>query len=474
MQLLQQQIIDIIYLPFVTGIVGYLTNKLAIKMLFRPFKPKWYTLGWQGIVPRTRPILANKIAAIVSNKLLSHDDMLKVISKEEFYNYIKNEIQLKLDNINDNDIKNILKNINFKEIVTNNSDFIDKVGYDLVDTLLKKKVTEIININTLPEKISNFAAPMVTNTLSSEITTYINNTINSGKNLENIMPQSILSKKEDIAEYITNIALQLIKSSGNSDRIKEVAAEKIVSLKDSFFGGNGSDILKMGLINMFLNNETIADITKKELPKILDDIANNDEVKKSIKDNIIKEMDTFLSKKLDDLFNNNIINEVNGEIYTKISSNEFKDKLNKSIQNTLSFFVSTLSFMTIKDILKLLSINLENSFNLSKILISFNNNELENKIYSYISTYINNNSEKLSIKLTDNFTASLKTNLPKILHQINIGKTVEDKINNLSLKEVEEMLFSFMKIHFKWINILGFVIGFIIGCIQLSITVMIH
>lgn len=474
MQLLQQQIIDIIYLPFVTGIVGYLTNKLAIKMLFRPFKPKWYTLGWQGIVPRTRPILANKIAAIVSNKLLSHDDMLKVISKEEFYNYIKNEIQLKLDNINDDDIKNILKNINFKEIVTNNSDFIDKVGYDLVDTLLKKKVTEIININTLLEKISNFAAPMVANTLSSEITTYINNTINSGKNLENIMPQAILSKKEDIAEYITNIALQLIKSSGNSDRIKEVAAEKIVSLKDSFFGGNGSDILKMGLINMFLNNETIADITKKELPKILDDIANNDEVKKSIKDNIIKEMDTFLSKKLDDLFNNNIINEVNGEIYTKISSNEFKDKLNKSIQNTLSFFVSTLSFMTIKDILKLLSINFENSFNLSKILISFNNNELENKIYSYISTYINNNSEKLSIKLTDNFTSSLKTNLPKILHQINIGKTVEDKINNLSLKEVEEMLFSFMKIHFKWINILGFVIGFIIGCIQLSITVMIH
>ncbi len=474
MQLLQQQIIDIIYLPFVTGIVGYLTNKLAIKMLFRPFKPKWYTLGWQGIVPRTRPILANKIAAIVSNKLLSHDDMLKVISKEEFYNYIKNEIQVKLDNINDNDIKNILKNINFKEIITNNSDFIDKIGYDLVDTLLKKKVTEIININTLPEKISNFAVPMVANTLSSEITTYINNTINSGKNLENIMPQSILSKKEDIAEYITNIALQLIKSSGNSDRIKEVAAEKIVSLKDSFFGGNGSDILKMGLINMFLNNETIADITKKELPKILEDIANNDEVKKSIKDNIIKEMDTFLSKKLDDLFNNNIINEVNGEIYTKISSNEFKDKLNKSIQNTLSFFVSTLSFMTIKDILKLLSINLENSFNLSKILISFNNNELENKIYSYISTYINNNSEKLSIKLTDNFTSSLKTNLPKILHQINIGKTVEDKINNLSLKEVEEMLFSFMKIHFKWINILGFVIGFIIGCIQLSITVMIH
>lgn len=472
--MLQQQIIDIIYLPFVTGIVGYLTNKLAIKMLFRPFKPKWYTLGWQGIVPRTRPILANKIAAIVSNKLLSHDDMLKVISKEEFYNYIKNEIQLKLDNINDNDIKNILKNINFKEIVTNNSDFIDKVGYDLVDTLLKKKVTEIININTLPEKISNFSVPMVANTLSSEITTYINNTINSGKNLENIMPQSILSKKEDIAEYITNIALQLIKSSGNSDRIKEVAAEKIVSLKDSFFGGNGSDILKMGLINMFLNNETIADITKKELPKILEDIANNDEVKKSIKDNIIKEIDTFLSKKLDDLFNNNIINEVNGEIYTKISSNEFKDKLNKSIQNTLSFFVSTLSFMTIKDILKLLSINLENSFNLSKILISFNNNELENKIYSYISTYINNNSEKLSIKLTDNFTSSLKTNLPKILHQINIGKTVEDKINNLSLKEVEEMLFSFMKIHFKWINILGFVIGFIIGCIQLSITVMIH
>ena len=27
--------------------IGYSTNFLAIRSLFRPFEPKWYTLGWR-------------------------------------------------------------------------------------------------------------------------------------------------------------------------------------------------------------------------------------------------------------------------------------------------------------------------------------------------------------------------------------------------------------------------------------------
>ncbi len=36
--------------------------------------------------------------------------------------------------------------------------------------------------------------------------------------------------------------------------------------------------------------------------------------------------------------------------------------------------------------------------------------------------------------------------------------------------EVENILFSFMKEHFKWINILGFFIGFVIGLTQALIV----
>jgi uncharacterized membrane protein YheB (UPF0754 family) len=54
---------------------------------------------------------------------------------------------------------------------------------------------------------------------------------------------------------------------------------------------------------------------------------------------------------------------------------------------------------------------------------------------------------------------------------VDISSLVEHKIMSLDLAEVEEILFSFMRQHFKWINVLGFVIGFLIGLVQMGILI---
>ena len=76
--MLEQPVINLITTPLVAGVVGYITNKLAIKMLFRPYKPKWYTLGWQGIVPKTRPMLADKIT-LFGNMIVFSSYAMQVI-----------------------------------------------------------------------------------------------------------------------------------------------------------------------------------------------------------------------------------------------------------------------------------------------------------------------------------------------------------------------------------------------------------
>ena len=75
--------------------------------------------------------------------------------------------------------------------------------------------------------------------------------------------------------------------------------------------------------------------------------------------------------------------------------------------------------------------------------------------------------EALSSAITDWIIHVLITFVPQALRHLNITGVVEEKINSLDVREVEEMLFSFMRSHFKWINILGFVIGFIIGLGQM-------
>ena len=65
-------------MPITSGIVGYVTNVIAIKMMFWPleFLGKPPVLGWQGIVPRK----AGKMAGIACDTLVPH-----LITEEEIF-----------------------------------------------------------------------------------------------------------------------------------------------------------------------------------------------------------------------------------------------------------------------------------------------------------------------------------------------------------------------------------------------------
>jgi uncharacterized membrane protein YheB (UPF0754 family) len=54
----------------------------------------------------------------------------------------------------------------------------------------------------------------------------------------------------------------------------------------------------------------------------------------------------------------------------------------------------------------------------------------------------------------------------KIIQNLEIGKIVENKVNSFDERKLEDMLFSLMDKHFKFINIAGAFLGAIIGLIQ--------
>ena len=63
-------------IPVVSGFIGWLTNAVAIWMIFRPRRP-FSLLGWkfQGLVPKRQPELAKSIGHTVETHLISHNDI---------------------------------------------------------------------------------------------------------------------------------------------------------------------------------------------------------------------------------------------------------------------------------------------------------------------------------------------------------------------------------------------------------------
>lgn len=468
--MLEQQVINLVTTPLVAGVVGYVTNKIAIKMLFRPYEPKWYTLGWQGIVPKTRPKLAVKISEIVGQKLLAHDDFLYALENNDIKAKIHNIIAEKLKTLNAKDIHALIRLSSLEDKIIDNKEVINNIlnnaAVSVVDIFLNKK----IDINSFREPVFQLVKNFnLEKAIDDQLEKTINSFLSVDKTLQDILPQDILKRKNDLVEYLTITIMANIRRLGKNDMVKAVLAQKVVNFKDSMLSSaSGMDILKAGFINLFLSNEKIEQIVENELPHITEDLSTNPVIYKNIYKTIEDEIDNLLKKPVNEVMvklgfsdNHDIVLYIKSHFVTNTN---ILDKVSALILDKLYQY----SNLTIKEILMLLNIDIYKfiKIDVMDILNAENYKLVKSNMINKFTAFISNNYNKIADVITELAVKLIKSNLKYALNAVNIEKIVKDKINALPLPEVENILFSFMKEHFKWINILGFFIGFVIGLVQ--------
>lgn len=81
------KILNYISGPLIGAIIGYFTNYLAVKMLFRPYKAKkigkWTLPFTPGIMPKRQPQLAKAIGKAVGEKLFTADDIKNAVLEKD-------------------------------------------------------------------------------------------------------------------------------------------------------------------------------------------------------------------------------------------------------------------------------------------------------------------------------------------------------------------------------------------------------
>jgi len=74
-----------ITIPAIGALIGWITNWLAVKMIFRPVKPRRFLgIKIQGLVGKRQHELAKAIGRVVGNHLVEHKDVLKSLNKLDF------------------------------------------------------------------------------------------------------------------------------------------------------------------------------------------------------------------------------------------------------------------------------------------------------------------------------------------------------------------------------------------------------
>lgn len=180
----------IIFVPLISAFIGWVTNWVAIKMLFHPREPK-KILGFtfHGIFPKRQKQFALKLGNLVSSEFLSFDDIESKISNPENLKKIMPFIEEHIDDF--------LKNKLSEEMPVISMFIGDKTIHKLKSALMKE-------IETLfPEIMRKYAGNLKTELDLEQIVIQKVSSFSSDK-LEDTLYQ-IMSKEFRFVEIIGGV-----------------------------------------------------------------------------------------------------------------------------------------------------------------------------------------------------------------------------------------------------------------------------
>ncbi|MDY2582605.1 MAG: DUF445 family protein [Clostridium perfringens] len=480
------------------AVIGYITNWLAIKMLFRPREAK-YIFGMKlpftpGLIPKEKSRIANKVGETVGTHLLNSDSLSKALKDDKIkakFNEVAKEKINQVINSNST-LEESLKNTlgenyyalkgnminNITKIILESiqeEEFKNKVKFYIVDSIKER-------LNKKPEKIidfinSNKFREVIINTLEEEKTrdiigkALLKEVKTLGKEdltIEEVIPENI---KPYIEEYVksqkdtlVDIIKNLLRDDEVSHKIKSAINDNIPSIVSMFLSGDVIYGKLVSLVNKSLseeeNKEYICDaalaFVHESMKKKVSDVINN--VGEEKLEVISDALGDKISKKLNTEENiDSIISKLNCKISSfssyeeiiKVLFNDYENILIDNIDSMISQIVNNnqLSGEISKIIEKVFDKFLQNSLN----DICYNKQNLENSIMSILDNLYNDFVENKSAK---------------VLEIVDISSIVEEQINAFEVDYAEEIIIGIANKELKAITWLGALLGGILGILS--------
>ncbi|XZI52182.1 DUF445 family protein [Clostridium perfringens] len=480
------------------AVIGYITNWLAIKMLFRPREAK-YIFGMKlpftpGLIPKEKSRIANKVGETVGTHLLNSDSLSKALKDDKIkakFNEVAKEKINQIINSNST-LENSLKNTLGENYYALKGNMIDNIAKTILESIqeeeFKNKVKFYIvdsikeRLNKKTEKIidfinSNKFREVIINTLEEEKTrdiigkALLKEVKTLGKEdltIEEVIPENI---KPYIEEYVKSQKDTLVDIIKNLLRDDEVSHKIKSAINDNI----------PSIVSMFLSG----DVIYGKLVSLVDKSLSEEENKEYICDAALAFVHESMKKKVSDVINNV------GEEKLEVISDALGDKISKKLntEENIDSIISKLnckisSFNNYEEIIKVLFNDYENILidNIDSMISQIvNNNQLSGEISKIIEKvfdkflqnslndicYNKQNLENSIMSILDNlYNDFVENKSAKVLEIVDISSIVEEQINAFEVDYAEEIIIGIANKELKAITWLGALLGGILGILS--------
>lgn len=514
--------------PVLGAFIGYMTNYVAIKMLFRPLRP-WKVLGIRvpmtpGVIPSKRHMLAENIGEMVGEHLLTSHDVGQAINGKRFQQGLQELITNRVDFLLQKDLGPIttvipkrfkayfrastrilrLRFINHLHAYLDSDSFATTMNSAVNNQLgdfLKRDLDAILpgdnqdHFYAFIEKTIEdvLSGPGVKEWISSQVQQKIDSILDQDRSFNDLIPPElstlILERLEQEAPALIDKFAKLLEEPDMQEKITSTICTAI---------GNFTSSLGplAAMMSSFISADTIRskvsgylDEKGDEIGKWLSDESVQKEVARLLREKAGEFLATPLSSLIKDI-DRGKIESLTEDVSAKFSDLLSKPGTAKSVTTLLKSVLSSQTERPLRDIISdLFGPDAEKNgqdWVASEVTTIFRSNKVKQLLNDMVVELVE---KKLLAKpigpLADLIPKEVQRSfadyvlqqvndllvkeVPGLVDSLNIRRIVKRKVDSLDLLRLEGLLMSIMQEQFKYINLFGALLGFMIGLLNLLI-----
>lgn len=514
--------------PLIGALIGYVTNYIAIRMLFRPLHP-WRLLGIRlpltpGIIPAKRGELAQRMGKMVGSHLLTADDVRQALEKPVFHRELKGTVNVKLRAFLDRDLGPLATLVpesyqrRFRELVTTlrtqavriASDYLASTDFDRQlrgfirekgDALLARDLESFLTParyqglqQHLDARLTTILqSPEAARTVERFVDERLERLLQSDRSLRDLLPEDLV---EVLLQLIEREVPPLLERFGGllydpdfRKRLVERARQGIDAFLDSLGG-------LAGLLSGFINLDQIYNRIPEFLDKAGEEASHwlrEKKTQQQVAAMLRDRLEGLLDKPLGQFLEKAPYEKIAGarrylnersvaalqsrrttELLLGFADNGLQRIKDRSFRSLLDANLPDASVQRLQDELGDRLLKLVRSAQATAAIDAAIKDKLEIWVFQ---KPLGRLAERLPADVLEELEEGLyrqvgevlQKEVPPLIETLNVARMVEEKVNQLDILQVEDLLMGIMKEQFKYINLFGAILGFLIGLINLAV-----
>lgn len=518
--------------PLVGAFIGYLTNRVAIRMLFRPLK-QWRIFGVRvpmtpGVIPSKRHELAENMGEVVGDHLLTSTEIGKGLREEKFQKHLLIVISQRVGSLLDKDLPSIdelvpKRFVSYTDLGTraikyqitelvrrhvNSEEFKEKVTTAIgqkVNRFLEQDVGQLLG-GREREAVYGFVESSMARLFTSAgmeawlqefVREQVYSVIRQRKSVDDLLPASLT---EFLRATITEQTPVLLKRLGvmlSDDDVRD-------GIISGVWGGIENFIVSLGpmgaMAQGFLNREIVDQKVREYLDEKKEDIEKwlgSEEFQAKVAAILTERFDTFCRKPLVEILDTGsdekierFCNQLADQLFKALGNDKIGAALTSMVKTTIEVHLNEGNIAIgalLDDFLSEQTVEKGRAWVVSEGLALLRSEDTLRTVDCTINAMVDSvlakrigklnrflpHDVRQEIYLSIQKMASdiLEKEVPGLVESLNIRSIVAAKLNSLDLLRLEGLLLSIMEEQFKYINLFGALLGFLIGCCNLLLMV---